>query len=152
MGQPRPLFCLFSFFSNTNFTEKTVGFSAIQTSIIRVEGEHGDHLTNTTALKQSLVTFCFSIGFCNSSFNFVLFTEKFHIYNFLTNISIKKVLQYYFPIAKDCVKLYGLKVHWHRSVRFQGFQRTIASEKQVGGRWQNSSTRFTLDNVDVDNE
>ena len=42
-------FCLFSFFSNTNFTEKTVGFSGIQTRIIGVEGEHGDHFTTTTA-------------------------------------------------------------------------------------------------------
>ena len=32
------LFCLFSFFSNTNFTEKTVGFSRIRTQIVGVEG------------------------------------------------------------------------------------------------------------------
>ena len=49
MGQPRPLFCLFSFFSNTNFTEKTVGVSRIRTQIVGVEGEYADHLTTTTA-------------------------------------------------------------------------------------------------------
>ena len=42
-------FCLFSFFSNTNFTEKTVDFSGIQTWIVGGEGEHTDHLTTTTA-------------------------------------------------------------------------------------------------------
>ena len=36
-------FCLFSFFSNTNFTEKTVGFSGTRTQIARIEGEHADH-------------------------------------------------------------------------------------------------------------
>ena len=30
MGQSRPHLGLFSFFSNTNFTEKTVGFSGIR--------------------------------------------------------------------------------------------------------------------------
>ena len=45
MGQPRPLFCLFSFFSNTN----TVDVSGIQTRIVGVEGEHADHLTTSKA-------------------------------------------------------------------------------------------------------
>ena len=49
MGQPRPLFCLFSFFSNTNFTENTVDVSGIQTRIVGVEGEHADHLTTSKA-------------------------------------------------------------------------------------------------------
>ena len=40
--QPRPL-CLLSFFSNTNLQKKTVGFTAIRTRIVRVEGEHADH-------------------------------------------------------------------------------------------------------------
>ena len=59
MGQPRPLFCLFSSFSNTNFTEKTVEVSRIRTRIVRVEGEHADRLTTTTA--QFLVRFSQSI-------------------------------------------------------------------------------------------
>ena len=42
-------FCLFSYFSNTNFTEKTVGFSGIRTRIVGVVGKHPDHLTTTTA-------------------------------------------------------------------------------------------------------
>ena len=49
MGQPRPLFGLFSFFSNTNFTVKTVGIIGIWIRIVRVEGEHSDHLITTTA-------------------------------------------------------------------------------------------------------
>ena len=57
MGQPQILFCSFSFVSNTNFTEKTVGFSRIQTWIVRVEVEHADHLTTTTAL-QVLILCC----------------------------------------------------------------------------------------------
>ena len=46
-------FCLFSFCSNRNFTEKTVGVSRIQTWIVRVESNHADHLTTTTALAWS---------------------------------------------------------------------------------------------------
>ena len=48
IGQPWPHF-VFSFFSNTNFTEKIVGFSGFRTRIVGVEGEHADHLTTTTA-------------------------------------------------------------------------------------------------------
>ena len=48
MGQPRPPFCLFSFFSNTNL-QKTEGFSGIRTWIVGVEDKHADHLTTTTA-------------------------------------------------------------------------------------------------------
>ena len=48
MGQPG-LFCLFSFFSNTNFTEKSQGISEIRNRIVKVEGEHADYLTTTTA-------------------------------------------------------------------------------------------------------
>ena len=44
-----PPFCLFSFFSSRNCTEITVDFSGIQTQIVRVDGEHADHLTTTTA-------------------------------------------------------------------------------------------------------
>ena len=55
MGQHRPLFCLFSFFSNTFFTEKTVDASGIQTRIVGVEGKHADHLTTTTALIESFL-------------------------------------------------------------------------------------------------
>ena len=47
MGQPRPLFYLFSFFSKTNFTKKPVGVSQIRTRIIRVEGKQTDHFTTT---------------------------------------------------------------------------------------------------------
>ena len=43
-------FCLFSFFSNTHFTQKTVGFIGIRTRIVRVEGEHAYHLTTNTSL------------------------------------------------------------------------------------------------------
>ena len=42
-------FCLFSFFSN-KLQNKTVDFSEIRTRIDRVEGEHADYLTTTTAL------------------------------------------------------------------------------------------------------
>ena len=42
LGQPRPLFVLFKY----NFAEKMFG---IWTWIVRLEGEHPDHLTTTTA-------------------------------------------------------------------------------------------------------
>ena len=44
MGQPRPLFVDVNFL-HINFTETIFGscFSMMQTRIVRVEGEHGDH-------------------------------------------------------------------------------------------------------------
>ena len=54
MGQPRPLLSLFLFFSNKNFTEKTVGVREIRTWIVGVEGKHADHLTTTTTTAQIL--------------------------------------------------------------------------------------------------
>ena len=51
MGQPRPLFCLLLFFSNTDFTEKTVDVSRIRTRIVGVEGEHADRLTTPRPTK-----------------------------------------------------------------------------------------------------
>ena len=55
----RPHFCLFSFFSNTNFTEKNVGLSGIRTRI--VEGKHADHLTTTTTTAQSYLSNFFKL-------------------------------------------------------------------------------------------
>ena len=43
-------FCLFSFFSNTNFIEKNLDVSRIRTRIVGVEGEHTYHFTTTTTL------------------------------------------------------------------------------------------------------
>ena len=54
MGQTWPLFCFFCSFLNTNFTGKTVDVSGIRTRIVGVEGEHTDHLTTTTALRESV--------------------------------------------------------------------------------------------------
>ena len=41
-------YCLFSFFQQ-RFNRKIVYLSGIRTRIVRAEGEHADHLTNTTA-------------------------------------------------------------------------------------------------------
>ena len=46
-ADPGLLFVYFVLFKH-NFTEKTVGFSGIQTRIIRLEGVHCDHLTTNT--------------------------------------------------------------------------------------------------------
>ena len=48
-ANPGLFFCLFSFFSNTNFTEKTLGVSRIRARIVGAEGKHADQLTTTTA-------------------------------------------------------------------------------------------------------
>ena len=58
MGHPRPLFCLFSFFSN-NLQDKTLDFRVIRTWVVRVEGEHYDHLTTT--ISQLLYIFSFKL-------------------------------------------------------------------------------------------
>ena len=49
MGQPRPLFVYFKYFKTQILQKKTEGFSRIRTRIVRVEGDHADHLTTTTA-------------------------------------------------------------------------------------------------------
>ena len=49
MGQPRPLFCFFSYFQEQILQKITVGFGRIRTRIVTVEGKHADHLTTTTA-------------------------------------------------------------------------------------------------------
>ena len=49
MGQPRPLFVYSCSFQTHFFTEKTADISGIGTRIVRVEGEHADHLTTTMA-------------------------------------------------------------------------------------------------------
>ena len=47
-------FCLFSFFSNRNFTENTVDVNGIRTWIVSQEvWKHADHLITTSALLQS---------------------------------------------------------------------------------------------------
>ena len=48
MRQSRPFLFIIVLFNHT-FTEKTVGFSGIQTRIVGVQGGHADHLTVTTA-------------------------------------------------------------------------------------------------------
>ena len=48
MGQPRPLLFIFVLFKH-KFYRKTVDVSRIRTRIVRVEVEHADHLTTTTA-------------------------------------------------------------------------------------------------------
>ena len=47
-GRTTASFCLFLLFSSTKLTEKTVGFSGIQTQIVTVEGEHADHKATTS--------------------------------------------------------------------------------------------------------
>ena len=42
-------FCFFSYFSNTDFKDKIVRFSEIQTLHVGVEGARTDYLTTTTA-------------------------------------------------------------------------------------------------------
>ena len=49
MGQPRPLFVYFKYYKTQILQKKTEGFSRIRTRIVRVEGDHADHLTTTTA-------------------------------------------------------------------------------------------------------
>ena len=80
VDQPRP-FCLFSFCFKHNFTEKTVGFSEIQTQIVGVEGQHADHLTTTTAPE-----------FIKFSHMDVLCSFYLHDFSLFTTISVPKVV------------------------------------------------------------
>ena len=69
-GPTPATFCLFSFFSNTNFTDKTVGFSGIWTQIVGVEGKHADRLTTApNAAANSFQTFLHFLVFNVDSFS-----------------------------------------------------------------------------------
>ena len=46
---PGPLFVIFVLFKHKFYRKKIVGISGIRTRIVRVEGEHADHLSTTTA-------------------------------------------------------------------------------------------------------
>ena len=63
-ANPAASFRLFSFFSNTNFTDKIVDFSRIWTQIVGVKGEHSDHLITATAHN----LYSFISGVCPSTF------------------------------------------------------------------------------------
>ena len=64
MGQPRSLFVYFRSFQTQILQKKTVGVSRIRTRIVRVEGEHADHLTTTT----THFLLCFSL-YCEKDYN-----------------------------------------------------------------------------------
>ena len=51
---PASFLVYFAVFSNTNLTEKAVLFVNIWTRIVRIEGEHADHLTTTRGLNSHL--------------------------------------------------------------------------------------------------
>ena len=52
MGQPQPLLLFNVFLINHKFyRKKTVGFSGIQTWIVRKKDKHADHLITTAVLK-----------------------------------------------------------------------------------------------------
>ena len=57
-NEPTPAFFVSFRSSQTQILlKKIVGFSGIQTWTVAVEGGHADHLTPTTALSNSIVTF-----------------------------------------------------------------------------------------------
>ena len=56
MGQPRPLFVYFKYYKTQILQKKTEGFSRIRTRIVRVEGDHADHLTTTAAQGGSILS------------------------------------------------------------------------------------------------
>ena len=56
MDHLRPLFGLFFVLFKHFFIEKIVDFTGIRTRIVELEGEHGNHLTITTALIKMIFT------------------------------------------------------------------------------------------------
>ena len=57
MVQPRPHFCLFSFFPTTIY-KKNVDFSRIQTRIVGIEGKLTYLLTTISAVLSNTKSFC----------------------------------------------------------------------------------------------
>ena len=95
MGQLRPLFSLFSFFSNTNFTYKTESFSGIWTRIVKIDGEHADHLTTTTAQRTNKFSWdivSVKLSYLNLS-QLQFFQQKIEI-----EVTYKKIENDYGPI------------------------------------------------------
>ena len=68
MGLPGLFLFIFVLFKH-KFKEKTVGFNGIQTRIVRLEGEHADHLTTTTALLTDITTFKAYVSFHRLMYN-----------------------------------------------------------------------------------
>ena len=56
----------FCSFQTQNFTEKTVGVCGIRTRIVRVEGEHADHLT-TTVIKLNILVAVVAVSVTRSN-------------------------------------------------------------------------------------
>ena len=93
MGQPRPLF-LFIFV--LHYYIKTVGFRAIWTRIVGVEGEHADHLTTTTAHQIRILQISFII-----IEKFVTQNVRFDVRSGASSQSRVKIKLFPFPIKKD---------------------------------------------------
>ena len=78
LGVNRGLFLFILFFSSTNFTEKAVDFSGIQTHTVGVDGKQADHLPTTTA--HSLIFLGFKPGTWARSDKY--FSVNFTLYHF----------------------------------------------------------------------
>ena len=59
LNGPTQTFFYFLLFKHKFLQKKTVGFSGIRTRIVRVEGEHSDHLTTTTAHAHTIISLPF---------------------------------------------------------------------------------------------
>ena len=63
MNVPIPAsFDLFSFFSNTIFTQKTEGFRKIPTRIVGLEGKHAYNVNTTTAQLLNIGKFVWDVA------------------------------------------------------------------------------------------
>ena len=133
---PNPAsFCLFSFFSNKNFTEKTVGFSGIRTWIVGVERKHADHLTTNTAHLFIMLTLVhvFVLGILH-------FRTHLHSLNASSWLSVKlqqwwwwKSMLSTFSIWQfDCLANSKNKVLKTAPARASALKITIKYEGQVG--------------------
>ena len=106
-------FSLFSLFSNTKFTEKTVSFSGIQTQIVSIEGKHPDHMTTTTAWSNDSLVYMVS---CNDDIPNKLHRECVATFHTCLTIGL---INCSFPSSKE---LLGLNILLTDKIFFNCFQ------------------------------
>ena len=90
------LLFLFPSFQAQIFTEKNVGFSGIRTRIVRVEGEHSDHLTTTTAHAQTIISLPFPFALQLQCLLFL------HYYSLSLSLSLS---HHPLPLSRNVLKM-----------------------------------------------
>ena len=96
LNGPTQTFFYFLLFKHKFLQKKTVGFSGIRTRIVRVEGEHSDHLTTTTAHAQTIISLPFPFALQLQCLLFL------HYYSLSLSLSLS---HHPLPLSRNVLKM-----------------------------------------------